>query len=521
MASLRVPIAVRGRAWLLDAALLSAWLACVGLVILHERGHWGRGAVQPAHTLRATLDVEEQWFGLYYQGRKIGYAWTMLSPREWNGIPGMALVDRGHLTFSLLGEPQQLDLTMEAFLDADLKLQTFDAQLQTNTSRLHWSGQRAGDVLLLTAQTDGAPRTARLRDPRGQMLVTGLAPWSAFRQLAVGQWGRFAILNPLALQPEEVLFHVRGQETVQGQAALVIDTTIHGLTTTSWVTPTGEVLREQSPLGWELVREAQEQAVQLAADIPPLDLLSTTAVPFNRSVASPERVTRLVCLVQGISAEALSLQRPWQRLLPPERLAAYRVESPQGAWCLLELTRAAAPDPAAPGAMDPALDRYRRPSPFVPSDHPLIRARAAAIAGSQAAPWPRALAINQWVHSTLTKRLTVGLPSALDVLHSLSGDCHEHTLLFTALARSAGLPTRMTAGLAYYGGQLYYHAWPEVWVGGWVPMDPTLGQPIADALHLGLVEAEAETLIALGQFVGQLRLDVLELEEEAPVAGPS
>ena len=46
----------------------------------------------------------------------------------------------------------------------------------------------------------------------------------------------------------------------------------------------------------------------------------------------------------------------------------------------------------------------------------------------------------------------------------------------------------------------------------WVPTDPTLGQPLADATHLGLVEAEDERLVALGQFVGQLRVQALDVE---------
>ena len=72
----------------------------------------------------------------------------------------------------------------------------------------------------------------------------------------------------------------------------------------------------------------------------------------------------------------------------------------------------------------------------------------------------------------------------------------------------------MVAGLVYYDGRLFYHAWPEVWLGSaWIPTDPTLGQPLADATHLGLVEAEDERLIALGQFIGQPRVSVLALEE--------
>ena len=86
----------------------------------------------------------------------------------------------------------------------------------------------------------------------------------------------------------------------------------------------------------------------------------------------------------------------------------------------------------------------------------------------------------------------------------------ENTVFYAALARSIGLPTRMVAGLVYQQGRFYYHAWPEVWLGEWIPTDPTLGQPIADATHLGLIEAESERLVSLGQFIGKLRIQVLD-----------
>ena len=31
-------------------------------------------------------------------------------------------------------------------------------------------------------------------------------------------------------------------------------------------------------------------------------------------------------------------------------------------------------------------------------------------------------------------------------------------------------------GLVHIRGSFYYHAWPEVWLGEWVAVDPTLGQ---------------------------------------------
>ena len=497
----------------IDSALLVGWLASASAVVLHDRGHvWGN-TVNPTTALHTSFGINEQWFGLYYQDQKVGYAQTTLVPEERNGIPGVVLSDRGRFAFTLLGVPQHVELSMRAFIDADWRLQTVEASVHSDAYQLSWSGHREGSRLVLTMSTGESRSTTRLDDPGGGTIVMGLSPWTAFHRLRVGQWGSMWVINPLALKPEQVYFHVRGRERMDGKDALVIETELRGLTTTSWVTPEGDVLREDSPLGWTLVRESMEQALQHASDLPAADLLSTTAVPIDRTFDQPERLTRLVWLLEGASAESLAVSRPWQRLLSPETLSRAHLQPPQGEWCLVELTRPAVSETPS-SAFPRSLERYRQPSPFVQSDDPRILAAAREAVGALEDPWPRVTALNRWVYRTLAKRLTVGLPSALDVLNSKSGDCHEHTVLFTALARSLGLPTRMVAGLVYYDGRLFYHAWPEVWLNGsWVPTDPTLGQPVADATHLGLTEAEHEALISIGQFVGKLRVRVLEADE--------
>ena len=495
----------------LDALVMSAWLVSVGLVVLHERGGLYSGAVNPLTSLGATVEAKEQWFGLYYQGQKIGFTETSIVPEELNGVPGVVMSDHGRLSFTLLGVPQRLELSARSSLDAYWRLQRFTADLKTEAYHLRWSGRREGENLVISLSTDQGQNRTRFRDTGQGMLVVGLSPWTAFHRLKVGQWGSVWILNPLALKPEEVFFHVRSQDRLAGRDVLVIDTESSGMTTTSWVTPSGEVMKEESPLGWQLVAESREHAMDMPKEDAGLDLLSTLAVPIDRPLDAPERIERMVWLVEGTSCDELLAGRAGQTILPPDALSRYQKTAPPGSWCLVELRKPEAP---VPGPLTPAPSkRYTRPSPFIQADDPAIQTKARAIAGTLQDPWQRVKALNAWVYRVLVKRLTVGLPSALDVLASLSGDCHEHTILFTALSRSLGLPTRMVAGLVYYDGRLFYHAWPEVWLGGtWIPTDPTLGQPLADATHLGLVEAEDEQLVALGQFVGQLRVQALDVE---------
>jgi transglutaminase-like putative cysteine protease len=76
-----------------------------------------------------------------------------------------------------------------------------------------------------------------------------------------------------------------------------------------------------------------------------------------------------------------------------------------------------------------------------------------------------------------------------------------------------GLPARTAAGLVYVRGRFYYHAWPEVWLDEWVPVDPTLGQFPADASHLRFVVGGLVRQVELVRLIGHLRLEVVSVEE--------
>jgi transglutaminase-like putative cysteine protease len=98
----------------------------------------------------------------------------------------------------------------------------------------------------------------------------------------------------------------------------------------------------------------------------------------------------------------------------------------------------------------------------------------------------------------------------VQVLDAMSGDCNEHTVLYVAFARALGLPARTAAGLVSIRGRFYYHAWPEVWVGGdWLALDPTLGQTPADASHLRFIVGGLARQVELVRLIGRLQLEVL------------
>ena len=153
-----------------------------------------------------------------------------------------------------------------------------------------------------------------------------------------------------------------------------------------------------------------------------------------------------------------------------------------------------------------------QPEPLVQSDDPRIAAQARQIVGRERRAGEVARLLTRWVYDDLEKKITISLPSALQVLESRSGDCNEHTVLYVALARSLGLPARSAAGVVYLRGNFYYHAWPEVWLGQWVAVDPTFGQFPADAAHLRFVIGGLARQVELVRLIGRLQLTVVGQE---------
>jgi len=150
------------------------------------------------------------------------------------------------------------------------------------------------------------------------------------------------------------------------------------------------------------------------------------------------------------------------------------------------------------------------PTPFLQSTHPRLVAQAQQILGAEHDAVRAARRLLDWTYTALDKVPTVGLPTALEALESKKGDCNEHAVLFTALARAAGLPARVAAGVVYLDGAFYYHAWSEVWLGQWVAADPVFHQFPADATHIKFVEGGPEEHLALLKIIGKVGMEIVE-----------
>jgi hypothetical protein len=230
------------------------------------------------------------------------------------------------------------------------------------------------------------------------------------------------------------------------------------------------------------------------------DLLEGTAIAAG-ALPAGDLARALNVRLSGVSLDGFDL-RGGRQELRGDTLRITRESGPilEADWSLAARTGGFRSRFAAELAAEPLLQVNDRE----------IVALAVRIAGNERDPAVVAQRINQWVYDSLEKEITISVPSAVQVLRTRRGDCNEHTQLYVALARAAGIPARIATGLAYVNGKFYYHAWPEVRLRDWVAVDPTFGQFPADAAHLRFVRGGLARQGELLRLIGNLRLEVLD-----------
>ncbi|RMD97597.1 MAG: transglutaminase domain-containing protein, partial [Deltaproteobacteria bacterium] len=162
-----------------------------------------------------------------------------------------------------------------------------------------------------------------------------------------------------------------------------------------------------------------------------------------------------------------------------------------------------------PATGDEKLAPFLAEERLVQVRHPKIVAQAREIVGTDRDPRHAARRLLEWVFRHVEKSSTVSVPSALEVLENLQGDCNEHTVLYTALARAVGIPTRIDVGMVAIGKKLFYHAWPSVHLGEWIAVDPTLGQFPASLGHIRFLSGSLAQQTEIMKLVGRLEVEIV------------
>lgn len=469
------------------------------------------------------------FYTIWMGDRAVGLATSRLDT-----VPdGFVLEDILSLELPALGETGTAVVRTQVSLSPSLVMTAFSFALDSEVGRYEAIGSVEGDTLLHVELVTGGSRqsiTHRLSQPPIFAAVLPIRV-AIGEGLKVGDRFRFPVFDPSSLSTRTVEVRVVEHDTllVPDSAALDPETgrwaPAHydsvpswrmveyygGVRVESWVDEDGRIMRASSPLGfsmekteYELARQAQEDARGLAGSPLDDDLILSTAIQSNVDLGEVENYRELRFRLSGVDLEGFQLEGGRQTLRGDTLIIRQEV------WEAIEPDYDQLPYPR----MD--FNEYLQPEPLIQSDNELIIETAEGMVNWRfmwdKSPKRITRILTRNVNRMLEKKITFSVPNALQVLESRQGDCNEHTVLFVALARALGLPARTAVGLVYLDGSFFYHAWPEVWLGEWVAVDPTFGQYPADAAHLRFVIGGLAQQVEIIRLIGNLKIDVIGLD---------
>ena len=443
------------------------------------------------------VQTTETWFGAYLQGTKIGYMTEEVRPADHDGQPALEYVNTSFVSLRVLGQSMQQSNSMICLCDP----QYHPLSMQFTQS----SGGRSSAVVATfkpraveyTKTTGDSTVKGSVLIPDGvelvadaQAIVTGGAP-------PVGETVTIHQFNPALLEIEAVSLTSKRTETL-ALPGETIEATVVALTSPSvvadvWLAPDGRLCQVKAQLmSAELVyrRETEEAARQgIDEEGASVDLMTAAALRPDQPLPGGGRLDGLTVSLAGIAPSYEVPTDDWQ--------TASRLEDGRVRIAVDATGHDADPTMTLPvTAGGVALDAYLKPAEYVESDAPEIVAQAKAIIGDEPNAAKAVGLLRDWVHQRITWQSNIGMiRSALDILKDPAGVCRDAAALYAALARAAGLPTRVCGGVVYYGDRFLGHAWNETWLGDWVPVDCTRSGSFVDATHLKLAEGPSYNVI--------------------------
>jgi hypothetical protein len=496
------------------AVIVLLWLATTAWLVFYEAfPGLLAGTTGGYHSLLSQgVMVMDQWMSITFQGKAIGYSHTSVSAGDAGSARQYQIENTTVLNLNVMGSRQRIAVKSQSAVDSSYRMQTFAFVLSSTGYSIDVKGRRLqGESYEVTVRSASSTRRLTLVIPDDAVLYSPMTEM-ALKALEPGKQVTLRVFNPVSLSAQNITIRALRRETITHRSktveATVLTALVEGMETLSWIDSNGSILRQETLFGWTMEAcDAREALAGTASgDSLNADMLTSLAVPVSGPVDRLPSARSATLRLDGAVLLRENLESPRQSVL-----------SITGTVAEIRVQAGTFPETnAIPGARTPPptnLAPWLAASPFVQSDDPRMIAKAREITEGSTDPRQAVLALYQWVNTKVAKIPTVSLPSALDVLLRPEGDCNEHTYLFVGLARAAGIPAKIRVGLTLHNGLFYYHAWPSVYLGDWVDMDPTLGQPAVGADHISLFEGELAEQMKLMGVLGRLRITLTQTED--------
>ena len=459
---------------------------------------------------------QEHWYNLHMMNKKIGFVHTFLEKTIYNNEEMLRIKTDINMELSGLGKKFTIETNRIEYLDSELKPRYFFST-SNESGEKHTEGKIIDNIAYISTTLNGKTTKVEVEIPNDTISESAAVEHLiANNKLRAGEKLNIHTFSFDLLKPVEAKLNVIGKENLTYQSedleVFLIETKLDilgGINSRIWITEDGITFKNSTDMmGFAMVTTKTDRTTAIGNTDEIDIMLKSRIIPTGKkSKPGTSRLVAELKLTRGNLIETVVDNHRQSLDLYDERsgVLSIQVSDIDETNCLnLPI-------------QNTDFDEFLSSSTYIESDNEEIKKRAELVINGEVNSWKAAKKISDWVYKTIIdKNLSGGYSTSLATLETQSGDCTEHTVLFIALARSIGIPSRICTGLILTGGGFYYHFWPEVYVGRWVQMDPSIGQDIADANHiqLGGSVLESNTMIEFteGSFrtMNQLEINIRE-----------
>ncbi|HIJ82565.1 MAG TPA: transglutaminase domain-containing protein [Desulfuromonadales bacterium] len=445
--------------------------------------------------------LAEKWFGIYVDNERVGF----YRQRTIEIGDGFRMEGDGSVRIKVMGFSKEVATRESYTVSKGLTLRSFEVEQTVNGVSSRVSGKVGGGSIRYKTETAGKSADKSLKVKGDIYPGPALNLYPLLQGASTGSTFKVQTFDPEEQKIKDVKITVLGDEkTPSGEAALKLRNNLYPFVNNDiWIDDLGNTLLESVREG--LVTTRAEDPKALGTYISNLafskkDLIyDFSLVPVEPPIRNMGKLSGLMLEISGWNDGLPLLQEGGQSV---EKSGDGRIIVRTGSLAKLPAEyRSAAPVPA-----------YLKPAEKIESDAPEIAAQAKELATGIQTPEEHARKLVAWTADWLKDTIEDG-GGAVASFKTRSGNCQTHARLYTALARSAGIPTRFVSGLTYAEGKGFlYHSWAESFIGDrWIAVDPTYNQLPSDPTHIKLFEGHLpDDLAPIIAIIGQIRIKILE-----------
>lgn len=456
-------------------------------------------------------------------GRRVGYASSTVDTSEVGDT--LWIRDEIATEFRGTGGVDRAIRRSEVNLTRGFALRGFVFDVDSGDALRRVIGRALGDsVITLVTLNDGVVADSQAIRVRGPLMMPAMVPFAMMlsKTPKVGRSASYATFDPARREMRDVSLRILAESLF-----VVDDSARMNATTGRFVTALKDTVR-----AWNVSEDggaaqwldAQGRAVETSANGARLRRMAYELSFENWRLdalvtdanASGSDVT-LAPVDARITIHGAPTKRVVARLIA-ESLSGFDLKSPRqsvnGNVITVSIDDSAA---MSAGYSLPPDARFRtqyreylQAEPFLQTRVPAMLRQSIAIVKHEREAGAMARLIAQWVTDSIERSTQPGDPDAAQILRTHKADASGHAQIFTALARSLDIPTRLVSGAVRIDGHFYFHTWVEVFLGDWVAVDPTFGQFPADAGHIRLGIGGTERRSALRRNMRSLHIEVVE-----------